>query len=97
MNARQETICANTTATILMGATAVRARRVTNCHQMGKRAKLNLAKRSIHHGKAECSVQERSLIPTVPFLAIPDMIWLDLSPELAYHLQDGVEMGVLAK
>jgi len=25
------------------------------------------------------------------------MIWLDLSPELAYHLQDGVEMGVLAK
>lgn len=41
MNARQETICANTTAIILMGATAVRVRRATNCHQMGKRAKVS--------------------------------------------------------
>ena len=41
MNARQETICANTTATTLMGATAARARWATNCHQMGKRAKVS--------------------------------------------------------
>lgn len=41
MNASQETICANTTATTMMGATAVRAKRATNCHQMGKRAKVS--------------------------------------------------------
>ena len=36
-------------------------------------------------------------MPNVHFLAILDMIWLDLIPEHAYHLQVGVEIGLRAK
>ena len=36
-------------------------------------------------------------MPLVHFLAIPGMIWLDHSLELAFLLQDGVEISLSAK
>lgn len=58
---------------------------------------LSPVKRLIHHSMVQWIVQDLSLMPLVHFLAIPGMIWLDHSLELAFLLQDGVEISLSAK